>query len=611
MLNRILYGLAGIAAMGFSSAAAESDGPDCKTAVEKVGAPHLRVETASERCAWTAVLPVGDIAVVDGDGKRLTMAEKELVIDASFSNDGESFAYSTLKPGVRRSVLIVDGKEVTDGKGLNISLHHSRNDRLFWLREDQTPSPRDEIMSVCAMNNSKPVCTEVPYHLSNLVPWGGGFLGLGFDRESFDTVAVSVLWSHREKAPVVRERLRQQETLAEFGGEVYSFGVTGNLHRHVHSYLAAYNTHWGGEPNGKGSNAHGRLTWSHSYRIRHIARLAASTGDAELKAALADMVGPVLDMADANGRYPSDRYGAESETWVVLDGVLYDAMWEAAPHLPKAMRERLTAMTETMLTDAVSDHWTPEGFAWKTQRSRKSAFGPMPFNQQHAPALVMIDWMRATGRNDYAEHVRTLYETFMAEIMDTQAGPAWRYWPLAHFDETYQSPADKGIDLLEDVSHASINAQFAVEAADYLDETLPFDMDEVARNLVVEVEGGQIFHRYLAGQDRKFLPQHSYIPRLALAAQPSLEPTFRRWIYLASGEVGMQPVQSAYSEALPDMKALAGTVTAHRLAQGRDGGIVREKVLDVRIGQEGTNALAGLREVTCTLTHRCDAGSDS
>ena len=107
----------------------------------------------------------------------------------------------------------------------------------------------------------------------------------------------------------------------------------------------------------------------------------------------------------------------------------------------------------------------------------------------------------------------------------------WHYWPRRFLDgwsegtvdschAAARAPAADG--PFEDFSHARINIEFLIEAADLLGVVEPIDVDAIGDNLEV---ADRRFARFIGGEVDRHPASYAYLPPLPMAAAKTLQST--------------------------------------------------------------------------------------
>lgn len=271
------------------------------------------------------------------------------------------------------------------------------------------------------------------------------------------------------------------------------------------SYEAAYDNVAGGDWYRDDHNETATLAWGESYVMMSLAAMFRATGDPLYLERLAWHADGVLAQRDDH-RGVQDYRGVSGACWqnrhyqpndepycyVVHSGMIAYPMVELArlvdqfgleqEPLPdgSTLGERaaayVTAAQETVAYH--DDQWNAAGYyVFRPDASFLSYPGvDLPLNQSNAMGRLLLALYAVTGDNDYLSKADALATRFKAQLSTGGSGEyLWNYW-----GGSYSSPG-------EDISHAAINVDFAIVAADLGVEFSAADLEAFARTFVVHV----------------------------------------------------------------------------------------------------------------------------
>jgi hypothetical protein len=144
----------------------------------------------------------------------------------------------------------------------------------------------------------------------------------------------------------------------------------------------------------------------------------------------------------------------------------------------------------------------------------------LPYNQQNAFGLCLIELYLITGNEKYRQRASELYYKFLTEINNKNDLISWSYWPSNFYKGwTYgdnistNTPARKESTdkLKEDISHAGINVKFLVEYEKYI---FPNDLvGQKCNRIVSYCRVGETYSRFISGDVAYSKPSIKYSPK--------------------------------------------------------------------------------------------------
>lgn len=515
----------------------------------------------------SGALTITDSAVPSGGA---VPAIRVLASDPALSDDGRSFAVSLSGYSQNRASLWVDGRALPDGSWLDSEPTFNARGDLFWIRRDFTrrrprrARTRIFMLPHDGLQTASLRTVTLPALVSKTIRWGDDVLAVGYHEKKRRYVAYRL---HTKARRPRAELLISQETpLVVRDGQLFSVEMTGNIHRHLWSLFAASGRQ-SHEPMLFSDNRYGRLSWHQNNRLRLYARLAENTQDPEIVTRLNRMAGAVLDLADAQGRFPATKYSIDRSTalpQLVLDGSIHSSLWNGYASFDPALQARLRESTLS-LVQAVEPEW--DGTAYlRPSHPQLSWSGVLPHNQQNILGTVMAQYTLATGDRRFVPRLQDMREAFMREVFDTDGALSWRYWPDAHW--MGNMPAFQR-DRREDTGHASINAEFlmlanAAIAGDGRELELP--PTTFQRGLSERLR----FPRNITWDTSNYSTSLYWTPTVRWGSLPELASLYREWLMIPREDHDMQQIWAGYAEALPDVGALEGTLNIRRYRPSRD-----------------------------------------
>ncbi len=270
-----------------------------------------------------------------------------------------------------------------------------------------------------------------------------------------------------------------------------------------------------------GSNNQGGLAWTSTYRIAALRQLAEKTNDDRIKNRLTDASLAIIDNANPDGLYPSQRYSLDSESplsWPVHTGFIYSELLKTSDFLNEEHRSKLVTQAQTAYESIDKKWW--DGSVYRSLPGLPLGVDGIqnPWNMQGAMGLMASELYKITGDPIYRERVEILLNNFLPELENVDAINLWHYWP----NEVYEGwnwgerisannpvRAATSDQLYEDYSHAYLTASFIREASEVLGKELPINFEAIGQNLEVDLWS---FSRFISGNTSRLAPSLDYIP---------------------------------------------------------------------------------------------------
>lgn len=270
-------------------------------------------------------------------------------------------------------------------------------------------------------------------------------------------------------------------------GEIYVEQVSGDSNA-IYLFNAYYwlNKYQSAEPWSGSADSAGRISWNESYRLLGMVELWKKTGDETIKFAIASAVHRLLATREAAyqaGSYEIDQFLFVTKKYsidesaelrlIVNNAMVYWSMLLCANAgcLNEEDYQALISMAESAFRYYEED-WDPNSSCYRFRKGEPFwADGVVvPFNQQNAFGLALLELWKATGKTAYQDRCMDLAQTFVKEIEFTEDGRAlWHYWPREYYKGwteaesiSQNTPSQVPIESLpyEDSSHAILSALF-------------------------------------------------------------------------------------------------------------------------------------------------------
>jgi hypothetical protein len=312
-------------------------------------------------------------------------------------------------------------------------------------------------------------------------------------------------------------------------------------------------------PFARGNNFDGRVSWSESYRLLGLIRLAQLTGHPVFKDMVRTSVAGLLSITNdrviadptlppklwATRKYSRDR--TSPLNLLADDAIVVYAMLRAAN---ADLVDSATQRNVVAVSRAAFDHFEKD-FDVSTGQYRFPYGIPfhldgvwVPINMQNAMGLMCLELWLATKESRFRQRALALADTFRQQWVSTQDQRVlWHYWPAVYYrgwsaDARVsrfmpERPASTD-NLFEDMSHAGWSVQFVSDARRVLgDEAFSLaDIEGLRRSLGATLAPGA-FHRFMSAT-----PDYE-------AASLRFAPTFG-WTTL-----GSRVLSRAYARGLP------------------------------------------------------------
>lgn len=273
-----------------------------------------------------------------------------------------------------------------------------------------------------------------------------------------------------------------------------------------------------GEPWSGSPDSAGRVSWNESYRLLGMTELWEKTGDAILRTQISAAAKRLISTRKAalqNGEEEQDaflfvtkKYSLDQQAklrFMVNNAMIYWPLLRAvnAGCLEENICQSLFSMIEDIFQYYEED-WDPAAGCYRFRKGEPTSSdgSVMPFNQQNAFGLCLIELWKATGNPVYRERCTALARTFEKELEVAEDGRTiWHYWPQIFYNGwteadgvSQNTPVQPPIDNppYEDSSHAALNAAFILEySKTFGDVFSPVQVQGLRRTLdAVCTEGG-------------------------------------------------------------------------------------------------------------------------
>ncbi len=233
----------------------------------------------------------------------------------------------------------------------------------------------------------------------------------------------------------------------------------------------------GGKGYSEHTNDEGFLAWAESYILLGYMEMYRATRDRRYLRQLVEHFDRVLrnrddvrGIADTHARRPlagwgSTRYSrGEWHVWIVHTGMITLAPAEFVQTVQSdRFLQREFGAKAREYRERIEECIRDADLYWREGPAREEGYyysprlnDVLPLNQQNAMGCTLVEMWRATGNVRYLDRATRLAHFFRNRLRTTDPRLYdWAYWPRTDRD-------DRGS---EDISHASLNVEFAVRCA--------------------------------------------------------------------------------------------------------------------------------------------------
>ncbi|MCL2470241.1 MAG: hypothetical protein FWF25_00660 [Propionibacteriaceae bacterium] len=279
------------------------------------------------------------------------------------------------------------------------------------------------------------------------------------------------------------------------------------------------------------NNAAGRLSYYASYRLLGMLDAWQHGGipglsQATLKALITHAAAKMISNAKDYG-WPTTKYSLDQHTELSLlvnDACVLYPLLKAynAGLLDDQSGRRLLEIAKTIWDRNESDWIQGQGYRFTPGIAYIWDGVTLPFNQQNAFGLALLELHTATGDQKYLDRALDLAKLFKSEMVQSDDGRLlWHYWPQRFYDGwtissgvSVNTPERKPTQdtLFEDVSHSAWNVMFMVELQK--NQTIVFTGQDYSAldKTLTGIKDGVSFNRFLGGSLPNQTPSLQYRP---------------------------------------------------------------------------------------------------
>lgn len=403
-------------------------------------------------------------------------------------DDGGNWALVLTEESNARSRLVYNGEAVTNNKLLNRSPCFWKG-RLFYAAWDSAAGSTALFLYDPETGKTETLASGLPLSTGLSAAAGDAILLEAYDIAATANTVLAVRPESEGEGRI--EALSGGDSfLLPSGAEPRILRISGDANA-KYLFNACYwlDRYQSGEPWSGSPDSTGRVSWNESYRLLGMEELWEKTGDetlrAEVSAAVRRLIAARESSYQSGGRahdrflFSSKKYSLDQQTelWLMVNNAMvYWPMLRAANSgcLEEETRQTLLSMAESAFQSYEAD-WDPASGCYRYPKGApvQSDGSVIPFNQQNAFGLCLIELWRATGNPVYRERCAALAQTFAKELELTADGRTiWHYWPREYYngwteaDGVSQNTPNRKMTEnppYEDASHAALNAAFILE----------------------------------------------------------------------------------------------------------------------------------------------------
>lgn len=400
-------------------------------------------------------------------------------------DDGGTWA---LVQGFDGQEIICDGESIVNSQTIKRSLCFWRG-KLFYAAWDRNAGTTGLFLYDPQTKETSTLASGLPLSTGLSAAAGDAVLLEAYDAAA-DANTVLAVYPEREGEESTRVLSEGNSFLIFSNGEPQVLRAEGDGNAKYY-FNACYwlNRYQSGEPWSGSPDSAGRVSWNESYRLLGLLELWEKTGNETFRAAISSAVRRLISTREAayqaSGQerdrflFVTRKYSLDQRTelrLLVNNAMVYYPMLRSAALgcLEEKDRRAVLSMAEAAFQYYEQD-WDPSSGCYRFRKGE--AFwadgAVLPFNQQNAFGLCLIEMYRATGKPIYRDRCAALARTFAKEIELAEDGRTiWHYWPQEFYDGwveadsvSQNTPTRDPVEdpPYEDSSHASLNAAFILE----------------------------------------------------------------------------------------------------------------------------------------------------
>ncbi len=278
--------------------------------------------------------------------------------------------------------------------------------------------------------------------------------------------------------------------------------------KYLYNAYFFYYLYQSGEPFSITNNYGGRISWNESYRLLGLIELYEKTSNMMVLQDIEKTINGILSVTNKNLKvnlskeqclnlWSTKKYSISKETKLNL--LVDDAMilWPLVKAVNSGMGEEVSAKiiqtAEELFCVFEKDYFGGNYFFEKGIDFSVDGIC-LPWNQQNAMGLMLIELYKNTGNEKYYRICREMITSFKNEWIVKDNYIAWHYWPIMFYegwsiiDEiSLNTPSKNKTEdlLLEDVSHAGLNLEFILSYHDTFKDNIISceDINKISNNI--------------------------------------------------------------------------------------------------------------------------------
>jgi hypothetical protein len=280
----------------------------------------------------------------------------------------------------------------------------------------------------------------------------------------------------------------------------------------------------------------GRLSWNVSYRLESMILLNEKLRDKHLKdriiknidnllAVTNDNLGVVEDEYNPNFLWASKKYSIDKKTPICLmvnnARILYPLLLAYNKNIYR--NKKVVELTGEMF-NYFEKYFNQKDSLYRFQKGMNFwADGIMlPFNQQNAYGLCLIEMYKITKNRKYKDRASSLLKKFRSEFDYENKLLTWSYWPKVFYEGwsiedkySLNTPEFKASEdkYKEDINHAGLNVRFLYEyKSAFKDLLIDEDLNDLNKT-ISNFSYGNEFSRFISGDINYTNASYRFMPK--------------------------------------------------------------------------------------------------
>lgn len=483
------------------------------------------------------------------DDRQLTDSDF-LEFDPSINNKGD-YSWSEVQYSNSESNIYLNDQKITDDNKFHYNSQLSSLS-LFWLTFDRS----DKTFFLNRANIKNPLLKSnflLDFIPDKMIYYNDNIYISGFspeeDRYKF--------YIYNDLFELLYSYESENSLLMVYDNQWELWEVSGNnfLSRMFYS-LFLFRGQQFGEPFSFMNENMGRISWNVSYRLNGLKSLYLVTEDKSFLNYAKQVISKVMLQVKSDGLFYSKKYSIDMETneaFLVDNAIIYYSIFLFYEYLDHETQESLIEYVSLMY-----DYFEPEFYENRYHFKKCSPVRwdgvSVPFNQQNAMGLLLLELFELTKNQIYLNRVEKLYDHFISELdyLGSEKIPVWHYWEKSIYngwsdlDSCYAKNQPEYLDPdYEDIWHAEINIEFIKNYSK--NNKIPNVLNIEAISKLIEADYN-LFSNRIDGKKSNLA--YWYLPRNAFVASSTIRKYYNKWHVSPYVDFDNQNLFSSYAEAL-------------------------------------------------------------